>query len=321
MRHGIVRSIVKFHPSYSRWGRVVNNLKSCAPSEAHSSYVTYFRWKDKADLWIVRTSVSRARLSAGHGRHDDASSISIASHLSIGTLNTLPLEVLQNIIFDKLDLAGLTTLRATRRGLRSLINEIPKYSTVMTHAFSSVRAALSLEVASKFSGHELYQQLICQECHLCKDFGPFLDLLKFQRVCFNCCTEYDTNLVLTKDHAKAEWLLSSRALAAGRATIAKSVPRVSAPTYGSRLEKKRIFLVNSHSARNIVVQLCGSLGTLLRCLTKHHSTSYRANLLTRFTGSGIRRSRENSIFRRRRNKLGKTFHQTPEGVDRTNLPT
>lgn len=99
-----------------------------------------------------------------------------------------------------------------------------------------------------------------------------MDLLKFRRVCFNCYTEDATTLVLTKDHAKTEWVLSAKDLAAGHLTIAKSVPGDFAPFYGSKPEKQRISLVNSHSARDIGIQLCGSLEELLRYLTEYHFT-------------------------------------------------
>jgi hypothetical protein len=124
-----------------------------------------------------------------NGRHGEGGVLLAA--LSIGTLNILPLEILQNILVDELDLASLTNLRSVSRGFRSTLDSLPQYNAIISHAPSSIRALLSLEIASFFPCKALYRVLCEEKCAFCGDFGANLYLLTCNRVCYQCLIDTD----------------------------------------------------------------------------------------------------------------------------------
>lgn len=81
----------------------------------------------------------------------------------------MPTEIIQLVLFEHPDLAGLTTLRSTSRALQSFIDTIPKYKALMKYGAPAVRGALSLEIAAHFSCGDLYNQLVDNTCGACLD--------------------------------------------------------------------------------------------------------------------------------------------------------
>lgn len=104
-----------------------------------------------------------------NGQHDT----NVSALASIGLLDKLPVEILQDILVKRLDLATLTSLRRVSSGLRRTIDEFPQYRAIVTHAPASIRAALSLEVAGFFTCRALYTALCARTCYKCGNLERF----------------------------------------------------------------------------------------------------------------------------------------------------
>jgi hypothetical protein len=189
-----------------------------------------------------------------NGRHDDPEVTSRTAVSSIGLLNLLPLELLHGILLDELDLAALTTLRSVSRGLRLVVDSLPQYHSIVTHAPNSLRAAISLEIASSVSCRKLYTELCSDVCRGCGKFGAYLYLLTCSRVCYICFTEDTKFMPMTKQHSKIFWGVTSRDLASGGITVARSLPGRYQP-YSMVSQGSRVQLVDLFTAGDIAFDL------------------------------------------------------------------
>jgi hypothetical protein len=131
---------------------------------------------------------------------------------SLGELDTLPLELLQPILLD-IDLKSLTVLRSVSRSFRKTIDSMKEYDDIITHAPSTLRAALSINLGSWISCRQVYNTLCSQECAGCRRFGPFLYLLSCSRVCYICLLKDQRFLPMVPEYAKTAFKLSSQQLA------------------------------------------------------------------------------------------------------------
>ncbi|KAH7333252.1 hypothetical protein BKA65DRAFT_459953 [Rhexocercosporidium sp. MPI-PUGE-AT-0058] len=127
---------------------------------------------------------------------------------TLGTLETLPVELLQTILLD-LDLQSLTSLRRVNRRARLAIDMLWQYNEIITYASNCLRAALSINVSTSISCRQLHTELCSQECVTCGRFGAFLYLLTCSRVCYVCLVEDPRFLPLTPKHARRAFGLSS----------------------------------------------------------------------------------------------------------------
>ncbi|KAG0647412.1 hypothetical protein D0Z07_7213 [Hyphodiscus hymeniophilus] len=98
-------------------------------------------------------------------------------------------------------LEDVTKCRTLTRGFRLAIDILPQYKDIVTFASSILRAVLSLEIASYFTCAELHNALCSKKCENCGQFGPFLYLLRCERVCYECMTTIDDYLPLKPAHA------------------------------------------------------------------------------------------------------------------------
>lgn len=118
-----------------------------------------------------------------NGRHDGFGLSSQDMGLALGYLDTLPFKLCTTILLD-LDLQSLTQFRTINRRARFLVDNLPRYKDVITHAPGVIRAALSIQIAPWLSCRTLYCDLRTQACSYCGDFGAFLYLFTGCRVCY-----------------------------------------------------------------------------------------------------------------------------------------
>ena len=136
-----------------------------------------------------------------------------AATASLGRLDVLPLETLQNTL-SYLDLSSLTCLRSISRRLRALVDSLHHYRAVVTHAPNALRALLSTHAAPFFTASDLYQALRAQDCFWCGDnFGTHLYLLECRRCCWKCLTSARDLLPIAKEPAKLFQRLDARTMA------------------------------------------------------------------------------------------------------------
>lgn len=117
-----------------------------------------------------------------NGRHDNQ--IGLSTPESLSNLRDLDKDMRRLLWSEYLDLSTLTLLRSVSRRLRLGIGGTSVCSTIITYAPSSIRAALSLEVAPLFSYRDLWTVLHNAECYHWGKFGAFLYLLTCQRLCY-----------------------------------------------------------------------------------------------------------------------------------------
>jgi hypothetical protein len=114
-----------------------------------------------------------------------------ASISPVGSLEALPLEVLQSIL-NLLDLQCLTDFRAVSWRARALVDSVPQYNTLVQHCPDALRAFLSTGMAVHFSASQIFEALCTQDCIDCGLFGPLLDLFTAHRYCIICVSSsYD----------------------------------------------------------------------------------------------------------------------------------
>lgn len=89
---------------------------------------------------------------------------------SLGHFNRLPAEVLHLILVD-VDFECLTTLRRVSHGVRNTIGGIWQYKELIHYAPNSIRAPLSINVASWVSPRQLYKVLCSMNVLLVADLA------------------------------------------------------------------------------------------------------------------------------------------------------
>ncbi|CZT45933.1 uncharacterized protein RSE6_06292 [Rhynchosporium secalis] len=193
-----------------------------------------------------RSSIPPRSLSASHGRlHHPPASESLAPRSSIGTLDALPLEILQ-MAFGILDLQALTDIRALSWRVRALVDGLPPYKSILEHCPDVLRALLSTNMAIHHTAQDIFDALCKQTCAECDQCGPFLDMFTARRYCITCAGNSDDTLCITRSSARKILGLDMK--------MARSLPTlISIPgqySDGEKMFRKRILLVRVEAARS-----------------------------------------------------------------------
>lgn len=107
---------------------------------------------------------------------------------SLGTLDQLPLEVL-NMVLLQVDVHSLmTNFGYVNRRARQLMPLIPEYSKITLRSPITIRAIRSIGTGASFCLQTLWDKLHTAKCETCGDFGEYLYLITCRRVCFECFT-------------------------------------------------------------------------------------------------------------------------------------
>ncbi|KAJ2985879.1 hypothetical protein NUW58_g5298 [Xylaria curta] len=177
---------------------------------------------------------------------------------SIGVLDILPPELLAEILCQ-LDLRTLLDFRYVNRRAADLVNYLPQYKGITTHARNALRGILSIETGRWITCAALYEKLCTPVCEQCGDFGGYLYLLTCKRVCFLCLSRNPIYLPLPPGRASRKFGLQRQ--------IVERLPRMKAiPGTYSPNEKKvaKCTLVDYESALHAGVALHGSLDAMLK---------------------------------------------------------
>ncbi|KAK0347660.1 hypothetical protein LTR91_000770 [Friedmanniomyces endolithicus] len=119
-----------------------------------------------------------ASMSSSVTRSPDASP-------SMGTLEALPLELLQHIS-EFLDFRAISRLRRTCLKGRETVDTVLAYSRTVTHASKALAALGKIGMMRHHSVGALYATLVSQECASCGASGACLSLPTCERFCDDC---------------------------------------------------------------------------------------------------------------------------------------
>ncbi|PYI36998.1 hypothetical protein BP00DRAFT_462799 [Aspergillus indologenus CBS 114.80] len=97
----------------------------------------------------------------------------------------LPLEIIRMIFLD-LDMLTLSHLRSVNKTTQQIIDSLPEYHLLHTHAADTLRLLDLTQCTHHFSLGQLYREFRHPQCRTCGDFGPFLFIPTCTRSCFAC---------------------------------------------------------------------------------------------------------------------------------------
>ena len=129
----------------------------------------------------------------------------------LGTLDVLPLELIQDVL-SQLDLYSLTTFRRINRRAVEVVESIPQYKAITTHALDALRGSLSIGTGHLISCETLYEKLCTAECEECGDFAGYLYIYTCKRVCYLCFTDNENYGPLLRRHAMQEFGFGTQVL-------------------------------------------------------------------------------------------------------------
>ncbi|KAI2602743.1 hypothetical protein GGR54DRAFT_487683 [Hypoxylon sp. NC1633] len=171
------------------------------------------------------------------------------SNTGLGSLNQLPLELLNDILL-RLDMSSLFNFRQTNLPSRQVVDSLMQYRMVASHGLNLFCALLRTRLATGISLLDFYCALCTKTCALCGEFGGFISLLTWTRCCFKC-------LRLSAE-LRAESLASARKqLHLPKAVSNRLVTFKTLPGIYSMDEteyKSRITVVSARQARTICGQ-------------------------------------------------------------------
>ncbi|KAF2135474.1 uncharacterized protein K452DRAFT_293187 [Aplosporella prunicola CBS 121167] len=181
---------------------------------------------------------------------------------NLGVLDALPLELLHMMV-SQLDLRTLTDFRRINRRAMQVVDSVPQYKAITTHASNALRGILAIETGRWITCETLYDKLCTAQCERCGDFGGYLYLLTCKRVCFLCLSEDGSYLPLRYSHAIKKFGITPQAV--------KTLPRMRSITgiYSPNEKKshRRLCLVDFETAFQAGIELHGSQEAMERCIS------------------------------------------------------
>jgi hypothetical protein len=110
-----------------------------------------------------------------------------ATFTNICLVGTLPLELLL-LIFEPLPLLSLLRFRNTSRHARHIVDTLPQFHAIITHAPQALRGlfAVPTTVSPTLTLPKFYQKLRERTCDTCGALAPRLWLPTLSRLCYEC---------------------------------------------------------------------------------------------------------------------------------------
>ncbi|KAL2789205.1 hypothetical protein BJX66DRAFT_339486 [Aspergillus keveii] len=117
----------------------------------------------------------------------------------VGQLKRLPLELLHETLLN-LDYISLNNLRLVNRTARGIVESLPAYALLRTHALDTLRVMDAANCSSYIAIGDLFEEFCHPWCRTCpgREFAPLLYLPTMTRSCFKYNTvrdEYQPGLV------------------------------------------------------------------------------------------------------------------------------
>lgn len=178
----------------------------------------------------------------------------IHPYSDLGALDSLPLEVLSNILVQT-DLRSLTNFRSVNQRANQVVDSIPEFQAIVKQSPAPLRGILSIETGYRISCRDLFRTLCTAECEECGDFGGYISLLTCSRVCFLCFCENPKYLPLSGPEVM-------RAFGVPHGVVASLPGMRSVRGRFSPSERKcreRLALIDVGSARDAAVAFHGSI--------------------------------------------------------------
>lgn len=178
-------------------------------------------------------------------------------NVDLSTLDVLPLELLQGVL-SQLDLCTLMGFRRVNRRAIEVVESIPQYKAVTTHARNVLRGIFSIGTGQLISSETVYEKLCTAECGECGDFGGYFYILTCERVCFLCFSDNKKYLPLRYGHAIRKFGVNREVL--NTLPCMRSIPGTYSPN--EKKSNERLTLVDSESAYRAGIKLHGSLSSM-----------------------------------------------------------
>ena len=183
-----------------------------------------------------------------------ATSFQRTSNVGLGSLDRLPLELLQDVVFQ-LDVHSLFKFRQTNLRSRQMVDSLKQYQMVISHGLNLLCALLRTQLAINLSLLDIYNALCTKTCSLCGEFGGFMSLLVWTRCCFQCLREAPEIQVQTLSALRKQFHLSR--LKSNQLKSFKTLPGIY--TIEESVYKRRISIASVHQAISICTEQSHSL--------------------------------------------------------------
>jgi F-box associated protein len=118
----------------------------------------------------------------------------------VGIIDSLPVELVHEVLKEA-DLQCLINFRRVNRQAAELVESLPEYKLIMSHAQNALVASIRTGCAISITCQMLYGTLCTAKCEECGDFGGYIYLLTCTRVCETCFTQKKRFLPLKTNHA------------------------------------------------------------------------------------------------------------------------
>lgn len=108
--------------------------------------------------------------------------------VGLGTLDQLPLEILGHIV-SSLDISAIDQFKAMNRRSFEAVNTHPQFKIINLQAHDTLRGLRAIKTDHMITVEALFEKLCTSQCSECGDYGGYIYLVTFERVCCRCFTE------------------------------------------------------------------------------------------------------------------------------------
>ncbi|CAF9924291.1 hypothetical protein IMSHALPRED_006141 [Imshaugia aleurites] len=115
--------------------------------------------------------------------------------VGLGTLDQLPIEILTYII-SWLDISAIDQFKAMNRRSLEAVNAHPQFRIINQQAHDALRGLRAIKTAHMITVQTVFEKLCTRQCSECGDYGGYIYLVTFDRVCCRCFTRKDRYLPL-----------------------------------------------------------------------------------------------------------------------------
>ena len=127
--------------------------------------------------------------------------------VGLGSLDKLPLEIL-NCILSSLDISAIDQFKATNRRSLEVVDAHPQFRIINRQAYDTLLGLRAIKTKHMITVQTLFDKLCNSHCSECGDYGGYIYLVTFERVCCRCFTEKDQYLPLREIDAIKKFGLS-----------------------------------------------------------------------------------------------------------------
>jgi hypothetical protein len=108
----------------------------------------------------------------------------------LGRLDRLPLEIINGII-SLLDIAAVDQLKVVNRRAFAVANSHPQFKLLNWEAHDALRGIRAIKISHTITVQTLIERLCASQCVECGEFGGYMYLVTFERVCRRCFEKND----------------------------------------------------------------------------------------------------------------------------------